>query len=130
MALTSLSSIDYVVLPCRDMVAARRFYREVMGFPITYERHDWIKFEIGSMALALRPLDGPFAARPDPGRGVQLAFRVDYDQVDACHAELKAHEVAIIEPPADQDWGHRTLFFADPEGNVLEIYAELSGPRD
>jgi len=25
----------------------------------------------------------------------------------------------------DQPFGHRTLFFRDPDGNVLEIYAEI-----
>jgi lactoylglutathione lyase len=33
--------------------------------------------------------------------------------------------VKILAGPADQPWGHRTLFFRDPDGNVLEIYAEI-----
>ena len=29
-------------------------------------------------------------------------------------------------PPRDiPAWGHRALFFRDPEGNVIEIYAEV-----
>jgi hypothetical protein len=28
--------------------------------------------------------------------------------------------------PTDQPFGHRTLFFRDPDGNVLEIYAEIA----
>jgi catechol 2,3-dioxygenase-like lactoylglutathione lyase family enzyme len=28
-------------------------------------------------------------------------------------------------PPTDQPWGHRTLFVRDPDGNVVEIYAEI-----
>jgi uncharacterized glyoxalase superfamily protein PhnB len=59
-----------------------------------------------------------------------LAFRVNYDEVDACHEELKAHGVEVFDPPADQDWGHRTLYFADPKGNVLEIFAELPTERE
>ncbi len=129
MSLEAIASLDYVVLACRDLQAARRFYREVMGFRIAYERADWIRFQIGATALALRPLDGAFAGRRVEGPAVQLAFRVDYDAVDLCHEDLKARGVAVLDPPADQDWGHRTLFFADPEGNVLEIYAELPGER-
>jgi catechol-2,3-dioxygenase len=33
--------------------------------------------------------------------------------------------VKILEPPQDKDYGHRTLFFKDPEGNILEIYADI-----
>ncbi len=129
MSLKSIAMIDYVVLPCRNVQNLRRFYRDVLGFPISYEREDWVKFQIGASALALRPLDGLFADRRVEGPAVQLAFRVDYADVDACHEQLKGHGVPIIEPPADQDWGHRTLFFSDPEGNVLEIFADLPSDR-
>jgi catechol 2,3-dioxygenase-like lactoylglutathione lyase family enzyme len=46
-------------------------------------------------------------------------------QVEECAAELGARGVAIVLGPTDQPWGHRTLFFRDPDGNVLEIYADL-----
>jgi catechol 2,3-dioxygenase-like lactoylglutathione lyase family enzyme len=56
---------------------------------------------------------------------VQLAFRVPPPAVDACHAELVAKGVPILRSPTDlPDWRHRTLFFRDPEDNIIEIYAE------
>jgi len=56
---------------------------------------------------------------------VQLAFRVPPPAVDACHAELLAKGVPILRGPTDlPDWRHRTLFFRDPEDNIIEIYAE------
>lgn len=127
MSLKSISLIDYVVLACRDLEAARRFYAGVMGFPVTYERPDWIRFQAGPVALALRPEDGFFSGRRIAGPPVQLAFQVGYGEVDACHRELEMRGVPILEPPADQSWGHRTVFFSDPEENVLEIYADIPG---
>ena len=33
--------------------------------------------------------------------------------------------VPILRGPTDlPDWRHRTLFFRDPEDNIIEIYAE------
>jgi catechol 2,3-dioxygenase-like lactoylglutathione lyase family enzyme len=56
---------------------------------------------------------------------VQLAFRVPPPAVDEWHADLAAKGVPILRGPTDlPEWRHRTLFFSDPEGNVLEIYAE------
>ncbi|GAA0607133.1 hypothetical protein GCM10009416_50150 [Craurococcus roseus] len=56
---------------------------------------------------------------------VQLAFRVPPPAVDACHAELVAKCVPILRGPTDlPQWRHRTQFFRDPEGDILEIYAE------
>ena len=129
MALETISWLGYVVLNCRDLEAARRFYRHVMGLPIAYERADWIQFQVGDSGLVLRPLDGGLGDRRAKRATVQLGIRVRYDEINACYEELKARGVEVLEPPSDQGWGHRTLFFADPEGNLLEMYADLPGER-
>ena len=129
MLVKSISSLDYVVLHCRDVQAARKFYRHVMRLPIAYERADWIQFQVGVSALVLRSLDGGFRARRVEGSAVQLGFRIRYDEVDAYYEQLKAAGVEVLEPPSDQGWGRRTLFFVDPEGNLLEIYADLPMER-
>ena len=37
-----------------------------------------------------------------------------------------ADATAILSPPRDiANWRHRALFFRDPEGNVIELYAEI-----
>jgi catechol 2,3-dioxygenase-like lactoylglutathione lyase family enzyme len=46
-------------------------------------------------------------------------------EVDACADELVRHKVALLSPPTDQAFGHRTLFFRDPDGNLLEVFADL-----
>jgi glyoxylase I family protein len=34
--------------------------------------------------------------------------------------------VPILSPPKElAAWRHRTLFFRDPEGNIVELYAEI-----
>ncbi len=129
MSLKTISWFGYVVLHCRDIQAARRFYRHVMGLPIAYERADWIQFQVGVTGLVLRPLDGEFRDRRAEQPTVQLGLRVRYDEINACYEELKARGVEMLEPPSDQGWGHCTLFFVDPEGNLLEIYAYLPGER-
>lgn len=129
MGLRSIRQIDYVILLCEDMTTSRAFYQDVMGLPLDEDHENWVKFRVGSGFLTLRPR-GPWLGWHDgaalPGSAaVQLAFRVAPAEVDECHDELAAKGVEIIEPPRDQSFGHRTLFFRDPEGNVLEIYAEL-----
>ena len=129
MGITAIKQIDYVILLCRDMQAMREFYLDIMRFPLEEDTDTWMKFRVGSGFLTLRPRgqwrgwhDGDI---PPGSASVQLAFCVAYDEVDACHRELVELDVDIVEPPCDQHFGHRTLFFRDPEGNVLEIYAEI-----
>jgi len=45
--------------------------------------------------------------------------------VAACAAELEAKGIALVSPLTDHAFGHRTIFFRDPDGNVLEIYGEI-----
>ncbi|MDF2370607.1 MAG: VOC family protein [Rhizobiaceae bacterium] len=129
MGLDDIYNLDYAVLLCTRMEETKVFYRDVMRFPIETNRENWVSFRIGATLLTLRPR-GPWSVCDDgkavPGSAsVQLAFRVPPPAVDACHAELVAAGVPILREPTDlPDWRHRTLFFRDPEDNIIEIYAE------
>ena len=131
--LTSIRNLDYVVLLCDDLQGMKRFYTEVMGFPIYLETESWVELQVGSLLLTLSIRDRPNVGPPIPpeSAAVQLAFRVPPQAVASCYAELKSHGVEIVQPPQTIDrrvwhyWQHRTLFFKDPEGNLLEIYAEI-----
>src|SRR5262249_9638588 len=116
------------VVFARDMAAMRHFYGTVLGFPVLHELGpQWIAYRVGSTTLALTERGLMFDDEP-PTTGalsLQIAFRVPPKTVDACAAELAAQGVAIALPPTDQPWGHRTLFFRDPDGNVIEIYADI-----
>ena len=54
-----------------------------------------------------------------------VAFRVTRDEVDQCAEALKAKGVTLESGPTDQPWAHRTIFFRDPDGNIVEIYADI-----
>jgi len=106
----------------------RNFYERILGFPILHELGpQWVAYRIGSTTLALTER-GLMFQDPPPAPGalsLQLAFRVSPRAVDDCARELEAAGVQIVLPPTDQPWGHRTLFFRDPDGNVIEIYADI-----
>ena len=127
-AFQAIRAVDYTVIFVRDMAAMRRFYQEVLGFVVARELSPgWIEYQLGVNTLALaRP--SRTAADPPMPRGsaaLQLAFKVPAPDVDRCAEELRAKGIDLLEPPTDQRFGHRTLFFRDPDGNLLEIYGEL-----
>lgn len=123
-----IRSLDYTVIFARQMPAMREFYGAVLGFPLHRELGSkWVEYRVGSNILALTER-GALFDDPLPPVGVlslQLAFRVAPGEVVTCANTLKERGVNIVSGPTDQPWGHRTLFFRDPDGNVLETYAEI-----
>lgn len=126
-----IRSIDYTVIVARQMPAMREFYGTTLGFALHRQLSPrWIEFRVGANILALTEPGGRFddPVPPVGTRSLQLAFRVAPNEVAACAAVLADRGVTIISGPTDETFGHRTLFFRDPDGNVLEIYAEIEPP--
>ena len=125
--LTSVKQLNYAIILCNDLETMKAFYRDLFPFPVDSESETGLTFWAGDVLLSLRKrtryYDGN-GARPELP-GVQLAFLVSPAEVDLCYDQLVAKGVKILEPPTDQPRGHRTVYFADPEGNMLEVYAEI-----
>jgi catechol 2,3-dioxygenase-like lactoylglutathione lyase family enzyme len=127
-AFHAIRAIDYTVIIVRDMAAMRRFYEDVIGFPLLRELSPrWIEYHVGNNTLALSMPGRTAGDTPVPAgtAALQLAFKVPVQDVDRCAEELLRQGVSLLSPPTDQSFGHRTLFFRDPDGNLLEVFADI-----
>jgi catechol 2,3-dioxygenase-like lactoylglutathione lyase family enzyme len=127
-AFQSIRAIDYTVIFVRDMAAMRHFYEDILRFPLIRELSaGWIEYQLGSNTLALAKPSRTAGDAPTPhgSASLQLAFKVSAAEVDQCADELVRQGVDLLSPPTDQVFGHRTLFFRDPDGNLLEVFADI-----
>ena len=54
-AFQAIRAIDYTVILVRDMAAMRRFYEDILSFPLLRELSPgWIEYRVGGNTLALR----------------------------------------------------------------------------
>jgi catechol 2,3-dioxygenase-like lactoylglutathione lyase family enzyme len=127
-AFRSIRALDYTVVFVRDMPAMRRFYEDVLCLSVQRELSaGWIEYQLGpnTLALATPSLTAKDAPTPAGSASLQLAFKVPPGDVDLCAEELMQKGIDPVSPPTDRPFGHRTLFFRDPDGNLLEMYAEI-----
>ncbi|HYB70143.1 MAG TPA: VOC family protein [Candidatus Bathyarchaeia archaeon] len=131
-----LKRIGHVLLRVRDLDRSRRFYTAVLGFEVMEQdpEHGGLFMALPGHAhtLDLFPVADPAAARPPMagGLGVQhVAFQVESEAAlrDA-YFSLAESGVTIVR--AVDHVSQKSIYFHDPDGNLLEIYHELPNARE
>ncbi len=112
-----------------------RFYRDVLYLEINWGTEDsnYVSFNAGNTILALfkRHLMAEAVgtsnqpSHADCQDRVALIFEVE--SADETYRQLKAKGVRFVTEPMDRpDWGIRAAHFRDPDGNLIEVCANLS----
>ena len=120
----------------RDLATCTAFYRDTLGLHVHESEADHTVFKLGDMYLFLLHEAGAILMMSDhplampSGRGSRLLLAASVADVDALYENLKANGVTMLRAPADQPWGLRTAYFADPEGNFWDINQPVAkGPE-
>ncbi len=55
------------------------------------------------------------------------SYTIEFEVEDVDHEfeRLKALNVEIVKPPTTQPWGRRSVWFRDPDGNIVNFYANV-----
>jgi catechol 2,3-dioxygenase-like lactoylglutathione lyase family enzyme len=118
--------ISAITLFVEDLDAAKQFYGEVFGLPVTFEDDNSTVFTFGeTMINLLRATEAHELIAPgkvaDPEAGSRMQLTLTVDDVDAMCAELISRGVTLLNGPMDRPWGIRTASFRDPGGYIWEI---------
>ena len=126
-----LKGIGHVNLRVADQEVSKRFYRDVLGFVIAEEdpEHGGVFMTLGDNFHTLDIGQHPApetAQRPQRGQiGLgHIAFQVgSYAALRDAYTHLVGSGVEVLR--ATNHVNQRSFYFADPDGNTLEIYYEL-----
>ena len=127
--------MDYVRLLVTNFDACFRFYRDVMGFKVTWgeEGNTYGSFSVGegtalalfrrqAMAKIIGTTDLPVDAVSQDR--IMLIFGVE--NLDATVKKLREQGAQFVTEPEDQpNWGIRTAHLRDPDGNLIEINSPM-----
>ncbi len=124
--------IRLVTIMVDDIKVMLKFYTDVMGFTCDDENgdyielnHDGVRLSLCSRNLIYEMSKNKSYKEKASGQSFELAFWLPAkNDVDSTYKEIVSKGATPIMEPHDMPWGQRTAMFADPEGNIHEIYAD------
>ncbi|MFC1879714.1 VOC family protein [Chloroflexota bacterium] len=120
-------------LMIQDYQACFLFYRDIMGFDVTWDDGIYAGFQDGDLRLGIfmRHLMaeeiGTTEKPADADSQDKVALILEVADVDRYYGHLRDKGVRFIKTPQDYPgWGIRAAYFRDPDGNLIEINSGLS----
>ena len=123
-------------LGCVDVAISRRFYTDILGFTVKYERpsNGFVYLIRDGVSIMLEPLseDTWQLAEPTPPLGRGLHFEINVTSLEELHANCKTHGVVFVQE-FEEAWyrggdvyhGQRQFVIADPDGYILRFAQSL-----
>ena len=120
-----IQGIDHIVLTARDLTATLAFYQDVLGMRVETFGKQRKALIFGQQKINLHQQGQEFepkAALPTPG-SQDLCF-IATTPLAQVIAHLQRCEVAILEGPVVRTGATgtiRSVYFRDPDGNLIEV---------
>lgn len=126
------AALTHVCVITGNVARLREFYAQVLQMAPTSDRAEYVEFAFNGSALSFYDASAfqefaQDAALPERNRSVMIEFRVD--DVDAEYDRLRRMQIDWVKPPSTQPWGNRSMYFRDPDGNLVNVYTCVSGGR-
>jgi catechol-2,3-dioxygenase len=115
------SGFAELTLEVCDLEAVEHFYAEVLGLEVLSREDDRVWMAAGEHARLGLWLPGEKEFGDEGGRHVHYALSAAPGGLDALAGSLAEHGVAM-RGPVDHEGGDRSIYFEDPEGNVVEVW--------
>lgn len=126
-----IRNISAAVIFVEDLDTCMKFYRDVLGFQTTFNDDVSYAFQVGGHDFVVLKVSaavamvGEAVLALDQAAGHRVLLCAGVDDVDATYEALTAKGLTFIKAPDSKPWGRRTAYFADPEGNLWELWHSL-----
>ncbi len=117
-----------ICLITRDVPRLRSFYAAVLQEE-TEGDDTFTALAIQGAALSIFTEEGMEHMAPGSmqhsGCG-RYTLEFEVEDVDKEYERLKAMNIIFVKPPTTQTWGRRSVWFRDPDGNIINFFANAA----
>ena len=101
------------------------FYENVLGMKARWSGEQYAEFHTGVGVLAIFSAEAqekyiPGSSEAASNRSAILQFKVE--DVDHEYVRLQPLVTIWVKKPTTQPWGTRSVYFRDPDGNLVDFY--------
>lgn len=101
------------------------FYEEVLGIKAQWSGEQYAELRTGVGVVAIFAAEAeekyiPGSANAASNRSAILEFKVT--DVDEEYRRLQPLVTTWVKKPTTQPWGTRSVYFRDPDGNLVDLY--------
>jgi catechol 2,3-dioxygenase-like lactoylglutathione lyase family enzyme len=122
-----VKQVKEIILVTADAVAARRFYRDVLGLAMPETADRWNLAPVGPQFLGASQA-GVMAYPGFTGR-VHLGLEIDHADLGPAVERLRQHGIEVTLRPQPSGYMGTPeavgAYFLDPDGNLIELWAAL-----
>jgi predicted enzyme related to lactoylglutathione lyase len=111
-------ALSAAVLNCRDLPAARAWYRDRLGLPVLVDSPWWVEFDAGETRVALHPLVDRGVLESD--QRTPVAIGLSSGDLDEWVEDLRLRGAEFAQGITDRGFG-RFAETRDPDGNILVL---------
>ena len=116
-----------ICLITQDVPRLRDFYRDVLQtYSDGYENFTAFIFEGTQLSLCNEQIMEQMSPNSMVGAGCgSYTLEIEVDDVDMEYQRLTNLHIPIVKPPTTQPWGLRSVWFRDPDGNLVNFYTKV-----
>ncbi len=132
-----LNRIGLVTIITANLPEMKRFYSEVLDFECIKDlgsyvefRNEGVRFALTTPEIMYEGTENPSYKEERKGQSFELAFPLQSPvAVGKVYDEIAGKGATAVKAPELMPWGRTTAFFADPDGNIHELYSLREGEK-